>query len=94
VSHAISTAGLGDGDFRVGSVKIRFRGGEAPLPDGTLAGTSGTRLDRVRYLHGLGRRSRRPVAAATAVPARLLVRDDVAPLRPDAAATPSYSTFA
>jgi N-acetylglucosamine-6-phosphate deacetylase len=86
VTDAISAAGLGDGNFRVGSVDVRVSGGEARLADGTLAGNVGTLLDGVRNLHRLGATFEEAVAAATAVPARLLGRDDVGVLRSGAAA--------
>jgi N-acetylglucosamine-6-phosphate deacetylase len=86
VTDAISAAGLGDGEFQVGSVAVRVRGGEARLPGGTLAGNVGTLLDGVRNLHALGATFEEAVAAGTAVPARLLGRDDVGILRTGAAA--------
>jgi N-acetylglucosamine-6-phosphate deacetylase len=86
VTDAISAAGLGDGDFQVGSVAVRVRGGEARLRDGTLAGNVGTLLDGVRNLHGAGATFEEAVAAGTAVPARLIGRDDVGILRPGATA--------
>jgi N-acetylglucosamine-6-phosphate deacetylase len=86
VTDAISAAGIGDGDYRVGPVNVRVTGGEPRLPDGTLAGNVGTILDGVRNLHRLGATLEEAVAAATAAPARLLGRDDVGILRPDASA--------
>jgi N-acetylglucosamine-6-phosphate deacetylase len=82
VTDAISAAGLGDGDYRVGSAQVQVRGRRARLADGTLAGNVGTLLEGVRNLHELGATIEEAVGAATTVPARLLRRDDVGALRP------------
>jgi N-acetylglucosamine-6-phosphate deacetylase len=54
--------------------------------DGTLAGTVLTMIEAVRNVHALGVPFEQAVAAATAVPARFLRRDDVGNLEPGAPA--------
>jgi N-acetylglucosamine-6-phosphate deacetylase len=67
-------------------VPVERRDGVPRRPDGTLAGGAATLLDGVRRLHRLGVPLVDAVAAATAVPARLLRRRDVGALRPGARA--------
>jgi len=81
VSDAIAAAGNGDGAYRLGGVEIEVRGGVARRGDGVLAGSVLTLLDAVRALHALGAPLVDAVGAATAVPARVLRRDDVGTLR-------------
>jgi N-acetylglucosamine-6-phosphate deacetylase len=82
VTDGISAAGLGDGDYRVGSAEVQVRGGRSRLADGTVAGNVGTLLDGVRNLHALGATLEEAIGAATTAPARLLRRDDIGVLQP------------
>lgn len=86
VTDGIAAAGVGDGDYRVGPAEVQVRDGRARLADGTLAGNVETLLEGVRKLHALGATLEEALGAATAVPARLLGRDDVGVLRPGARA--------
>ncbi len=81
-SDAIAAAGVGDGDFRLGPVAVEVRDGRALNADGGLAGGVGDVCDAVRRLVALGASLPRAVAAATAIPARLVGRDDLGSLRP------------
>lgn len=82
ITDAVAAAGLGDGSYALGDRRVHVSDGEARLADGTLAGSVLT-LDRaVRNLAGLGVGEVEAVEAATAVPARLVGRDDLATLRP------------
>jgi N-acetylglucosamine-6-phosphate deacetylase len=81
VSDAISAAGGGEGEHRLGEVTVHVRGGRATRDDGTLAGGVATVLDGVRHLVGLGLPIAGAVNAATRVPARLLGLGDAGVLR-------------
>lgn len=76
-SDAIAAAGMGDGDYRLGTVPVTVRNGFARGPDGTLAGGVGTVLDGLRHAVRLGMSFEAAVGAATVVPARLLGRVDI-----------------
>jgi N-acetylglucosamine-6-phosphate deacetylase len=82
VTDAIAAAGCGDGRYAVGSVEVTVRNGVARRSDGVLAGSTLTMPAAVRALCGLGVPVPEAVAAATAVPARILARDDVGVLAP------------
>ena len=86
VSDAIAAGGVGDGSFRLGSTDVEVRDGVARRDDGVLAGSSSSLIDGVRWLHALGIPLADAVAAATAVPARIVRRPRLGALRPGAAA--------
>jgi len=73
VTDAISAAGMGRGNFTLGSQTVEVRDGIARLPDGTLAGST---LAMVRAVQNFTRATavsaRDAVQAASLVPARLL----------------------
>ena len=81
VSDAIAAAGLGDGRSRLGTVDVIVEDGVVRREDGVLAGSVLTMLQAVRNLHALDVPLVDAVAAATAVPAHVLGRDDVGVLR-------------
>jgi N-acetylglucosamine-6-phosphate deacetylase len=54
VTDALAAAGVGDGDWRMGSVDVTVRDGVARLADGTLAGSVLTMPQAVRNLVALG----------------------------------------
>jgi N-acetylglucosamine-6-phosphate deacetylase len=74
VTDAMSAAGLGDGDYRIGALPVRVRDGRAELPgSGTLAGstlTMGAAVRNAVRLAGLGLEDALRMASAT--PARVL----------------------
>ena len=74
VSDAIAAAGIGDGDYRLGSVEIEVRDGVARRADGVLGGSVLTMLDAVRNLHALGAELTQAVGAGSTVPARVAGR--------------------
>ena len=60
VSDAVAAAGMGDGEFRLGSVRVHAKDGVVRRPDGVLAGSALTMRDAVANLHGHGVRSKPP----------------------------------
>jgi N-acetylglucosamine-6-phosphate deacetylase len=78
VTDAVAAAGMGDGSYVLGGSEIEVRDGVArSLDDDVLAGSSLTMIEAVRNLHELGIPLAQAVAAATAVPARVLGTLDV-----------------
>lgn len=72
VTDAVAGAGMADGAYFLGGSEIEVRDG-VPRGDGNvLAGSTLTMIEAVRNLHGLGIPLSEAVAAATAVPARVL----------------------
>ena len=82
VTDAVEAAGLGEGTYRLGARTVHVRDGAVRLDDGTLAGSALTMDQAVRNLVGLGASLPDAVAAATAVPARVVRRPDLGELRP------------
>jgi N-acetylglucosamine-6-phosphate deacetylase len=72
VTDAVAGAGMGDGVYFLGGAEIEVRGGAARGPGDVLAGSTLTMVEAVRNLHELGIPLSEAVAAATAVPARVL----------------------
>jgi N-acetylglucosamine-6-phosphate deacetylase len=82
VTDAMAAAGAGDGSYSLGDGEVRVDRGVARRADGVLAGSSLTLLEAVRNLNALGVPLAEAVSAASAVPARVLRRDDVGSIRP------------
>jgi N-acetylglucosamine-6-phosphate deacetylase len=72
VTDAVAAAGMGDGSFFLAGSEIEVRDGVARSLDDILAGSALTMIEAVRNAHGLGIPLAEAVAAATAVPARVL----------------------
>ncbi len=78
VTDAIAAAGVSDGTFELGKVRIDVRDGVARrAADGVLAGSVLTMIDAVRKLHAAGVPLERTLEAASAVPARVLGLTDI-----------------
>jgi N-acetylglucosamine-6-phosphate deacetylase len=77
VSDAIAAAGMGDGDWRLGSVEVAVRDGVARRHDGTLAGSVAPLIRGVRTLVGLGVPLPAAIDAASRVPADLIGRGEL-----------------
>jgi N-acetylglucosamine-6-phosphate deacetylase len=77
VSDAVAAAGMGDGRFTLGGTQVTAAGGAVRRADGTLAGSAASILDGVRNLHALGVPLEGALAAAGAVPARIVGRTDL-----------------
>lgn len=82
VTDATAGASNGGGIYQLGDVEIAVADGPPTREDGVLAGTVLTMIDAVRNVHALGIPFEDAVAAATAVPARILGRTDVGVLEP------------
>jgi N-acetylglucosamine-6-phosphate deacetylase len=84
VTDAMAATAAADGEYQLGPLRVQVRDGLATVAGrGTIAGSTLT-LDRaVRYaVKEVGLRLEEALAAATAVPARLLGRDDLGRLAP------------
>jgi N-acetylglucosamine-6-phosphate deacetylase len=78
VTDAIAaTPGLADGPSSLGELDLQVHEGTVRGPDGVLAGSVLTMIEAVRNLHALGVPLAEALGAATAVPARVIGRDDV-----------------
>jgi N-acetylglucosamine-6-phosphate deacetylase len=75
VTDAVAATGIGDGHYTLGTIDVEVRDGVARRADGVLAGSVLTMLEAVRKLHSLGAPLAEAIAAATAVPARVVGRD-------------------
>jgi N-acetylglucosamine-6-phosphate deacetylase len=82
ISDAIAAAGAEEGSYQLGTVTVRVRDGRATCEDGALAGGIGTIADCLRAALRLGVSPEAALSAATAIPGRLLARDDIGILRP------------
>ncbi len=82
ITDAIAAAGLSDGEYELGGLRVLVASGKATLPDGTLAGSTLT-LDRaVRNIISLGIKPTIAISMATAIPANSLGLRGVGCLRP------------
>jgi N-acetylglucosamine-6-phosphate deacetylase len=87
VTDAMAGAGMPDGSYSLGDRDVTVEGGVARKSDGTIAGSTATLADGLRFAVTVaGIPLQAAVAAATSVPARLFGLDDVGSLRPGARA--------
>jgi len=86
VTDAVAGAGIGDGNYRLGSVEFFVENGVARRADRVLAGSTVTMIEAVRNLVALGAPLAGALAAASEVPARIARREDVGRLEPGASA--------
>jgi N-acetylglucosamine-6-phosphate deacetylase len=77
VTDAMAGAGEGDGTYLLGEVPVTVANGVARRADGALAGSVLTLIEAVRNLHALGAPLERAIAAASAVPASVIGRNDL-----------------
>ena len=77
VTDAVAAAGMGDGFYFLGGSEIEVRNGVVRSPDDVLAGSSLTMIEAVRNLHALGIPLSEAVAAAAAIPGRVLGAPDL-----------------
>jgi N-acetylglucosamine-6-phosphate deacetylase len=82
VTDSIAAAGLGDGEYKLGELRVIVKNGKATLPDGTIAGSILT-IDRaVRNIVSLGYEPRIAISMATQNPAKSLNINNMGCLRP------------
>ncbi|WP_181311975.1 N-acetylglucosamine-6-phosphate deacetylase [Nocardioides campestrisoli] len=85
VTDAMAAAGAADGDYTLGGLAVQVRDGEARLADGTIAGSTLTMAQAVRYaVQVAGVPLLVALRAATASPAAMLGLADVGRLAPGA----------
>src|SRR5438876_900361 len=72
VTDAVAGAGMTDGSYSLGGFAVDVRDGVVSGPEGVLAGSALTMIEAVRNLHSLGVPLPEALAAASAVPARVL----------------------
>lgn len=72
ISDSIKPAGLPDGEYDSGGLKVILRNNEARLADGTIAGSTATLLDCVKKAVEFGIPFDDAVRMATATPAEML----------------------
>lgn len=83
VTDAMAAAGMPDGDYELGPMAVRVRGGVARLADGdAIAGGTAHLLDEVRTTVAHGVSLVDAVRAAATTPAALLGRTDIGALAP------------
>jgi N-acetylglucosamine-6-phosphate deacetylase len=85
VTDALSAAGAGPGDHRLGAIELSVVDGVARRPDGTLAGSVLSMRAALQAVVEAGATFEQAVSAATSRPAALIGRD-VGRLRPGARA--------
>jgi N-acetylglucosamine-6-phosphate deacetylase len=87
VTDAVAAAGMPDGTYSFGDRAVTVADGVARRADGTIAGSTATLADGLRFAVTVaGIPLRAAVAAATSVPAALFGLDGVGHLRPGARA--------
>ncbi|MCU1474247.1 N-acetylglucosamine-6-phosphate deacetylase [Amnibacterium sp.] len=82
ITDAMSAAGFGDGDYRLGTLQVAVRDGAARLESGSLAGSTLTLDAAIRTVVAAGVPLQDAVLAATATPAQAIGRPDLGVLDP------------
>jgi N-acetylglucosamine-6-phosphate deacetylase len=87
VTDTMQAAGIGDGVYELGGRRVTVKGGEARLPDGTLAGATVTMDEAVRRAAAfLGIGLEKTIRMATRTPAEALGLDRIGRIAPGAEA--------
>jgi N-acetylglucosamine-6-phosphate deacetylase len=72
ITDAMAAAGMPDGSYRLGSMRVEVEGGVARLAEGAIAGSTATMADVVRHAIAAGLPVTDVAAAASTTPARVL----------------------
>jgi N-acetylglucosamine-6-phosphate deacetylase len=86
VTDAVAAAGEGDGEFMLGSLRVRSEDGAVRREDGRLAGSALTMIEAVRNLHALGAPLDAALEAASKVPGGVARAEGLGSLEPGARA--------
>ncbi len=78
ISDSMSAAGLSDGEYQLGGLKVYVREGHANLADGTIAGSTITVYDALKNAVRFGIPEEAAVASATRVPAQAVGCGEIA----------------
>jgi N-acetylglucosamine-6-phosphate deacetylase len=82
ITDSMAAAGLGEGEFKLGGVRVIVKGNKATLEDGTLAGSVLTLDKAVKNVASLGVEPKIAIAMASRVPALSIGRPDLGCLKP------------
>mgnify|MGYP001772937890 FL=1 len=82
VTDSISAAGLGEGEYELGGLRVIVKGGRATLPDGTLAGSVLTMDNALRNLVKIGLRLNDALRLTSTNPAKSIGEHNIGCLKP------------
>jgi N-acetylglucosamine-6-phosphate deacetylase len=83
VSDSLSAAGVGEGEYELGGLKVYVRDNKATLKDGTIACSTADMLQEVRNVISFGIPIEQAILAATRNPARAIrMEHEVGELKP------------
>lgn len=75
ISDSMSAAGLSEGEYELGGLKVNVIDRKATLMDGTLAGSTTNIFEEVRNLIQFGIKKEKAILSATLLPARTIGMD-------------------
>ena len=78
VSDSISAAGMSDGEYESGGMKVTVAGGKAVLADGTIAGSAISLFDSLVNAIKFGVTAEAAVNSATCLPAKAMGMENIA----------------
>ncbi len=82
VTDSMPAAGLGDGEYELGGLRVIVKGGKATLPDGTLAGSVLTMDNALRNLAKIGLRLSDALRLTSTNPAQSIGEHSIGCLKP------------
>ncbi|WP_291766197.1 N-acetylglucosamine-6-phosphate deacetylase [Caldivirga sp. UBA161] len=82
ITDSISAAGLGEGEYELGGLRVIVKGGRATLPDGTLAGSVLTMDNALRNLVKIGLRINDALRLTSTNPAQSIGEHNIGCLKP------------
>ncbi len=83
ISDSMAAAGLNDGEYTLGDLKVNVKNGVAALPDGTLAGSTMNIYDMFKNLLNIGVKKEDAVRSVTENPAASINLKDTGFLKKD-----------
>jgi len=72
ISDSMSAAGLGEGEYELGGLKVTVKERKATLADGTIAGSTTNIFEEVKNLINFGVTKEKAILSATLIPAQTI----------------------
>lgn len=82
ISDSMSAAGLGDGEYELGGLKVFVQNRKAALADGTIAGSTLNVFEAVKNVISFGVEKEQAILSATLIPAKSIREEKVGEIKP------------
>jgi N-acetylglucosamine-6-phosphate deacetylase len=81
ISDSMSAAGLGEGEYELGGLKVFVKNRKATLADGTIAGSTLNVFEAVKNVINFGVEKEKAILSATLIPAKSIRAESVGEIK-------------